>query len=382
MRRLVLLVLAGCAVAPADDPGAVDTAADTDVAAPRCGDLGTPCDLLPARPATVACGAALRDAIVAGEAPPWPDRLSALACFDDLAALAPAPGVVPYAVASPLWSDGADKGRWVVVPPGAALGFRADGPWELPPGTLLLKAFGFAVPDGGDRLVEVRAMVRTQVGWSFASWAWDTGLGDGVRVGERTAFVDLDAVVDGEVVPVSWWLPNDEGCRACHRSLAREVLGPETRQLNVDVGDATLVANQIVAMAAVGLVTDLPASVVGLPAFADPRGDAPVAARARSWLHGQCAHCHQPGGFTAAGLELDLRHDTPLAEMRACDVPRQTAWGPRDHVVIDPGSPDTSLLVERLEVGGVHQMPPGTSVPDREGVALVRRWIAGIDACP
>lgn len=45
------------------------------------------------------------------------------------------------------------------------------------------------------------------------------------------------------------------------------------------------------------------------PAFVNPYGaDGSSAERARSWLHTNCAQCHQPG---AAG-RYDLRHDTPL----------------------------------------------------------------------
>ena len=72
-----------------------------------------------------------------------------------------------YDVNSPLWSDGADKQRAFVLPPGgkihvvscavepsACAGMADDGKWVFPVGTTMVKSFGF---DG--KLVETRLLV-------------------------------------------------------------------------------------------------------------------------------------------------------------------------------------------------------------------------------
>src|SRR5207245_1871206 len=46
----------------------------------------------------------------------FPQLLSATGCVDPLAPSFPAPGLIPYDVNVPLWSDGADKQRWVSLP--------------------------------------------------------------------------------------------------------------------------------------------------------------------------------------------------------------------------------------------------------------------------
>jgi len=45
-----------------------------------------------------------------------PARLSQNGAFSDLANLTPAPGLIPYTVNSPLWSDAAAQHRWIAIP--------------------------------------------------------------------------------------------------------------------------------------------------------------------------------------------------------------------------------------------------------------------------
>ena len=125
--------------------------------------------------------------------------------------------------------------------------------------------------------------------------------------------------------------------------------------------------------------------LAGLPAVPAPTSaDATVEAKARAWLHANCAHCHQPGGWTPPDLDLDLRWDTTLLDARVCDVrvqyplfPRLGLWRMR------PGRPDDSAIYTRLLSEPLSRMPPaGVSWPDPTGVELVRRWITQLDACP
>jgi hypothetical protein len=81
--------------------------------------------------------------------------LSATGCVDPRNASAPAAGLIPYAVAAPLWSDGADKERWLALPNGTTIQVQADGDFSLPPGRVLMKHFRLA----GD-LVETRLFMR------------------------------------------------------------------------------------------------------------------------------------------------------------------------------------------------------------------------------
>ena len=79
--------------------------------------------------------------------------------------------------------------------------------------------------------------------------------------------------------------------------------------------------------------------------------------RVRSYLHGNCAVCHQPGG-ASRGL-FDARITTPLdqtgminGELAAGDL------GIPGAKVVMPGAPEKSILLRRLKDGGFFRMPP------------------------
>ena len=73
-------------------------------------------------------------------------KLSDYGLFSDMAAAQPAPGVVPYDLVNPLFSDHAQKHRFVFVPAGAAADYDASDVFDFPVGTVLIKTFAFA-PD-------------------------------------------------------------------------------------------------------------------------------------------------------------------------------------------------------------------------------------------
>ncbi|NJN53042.1 MAG: hypothetical protein HC809_16040 [Gammaproteobacteria bacterium] len=69
----------------------------------------------------------------------------------------------------PLWSDNADKERWLALPPGGRIRVAEDGDWELPIGSVLVKHFRL-----GARLVETRLFMRHDDGdWGGYSYEWD-----------------------------------------------------------------------------------------------------------------------------------------------------------------------------------------------------------------
>ena len=61
-----------------------------------------------------------------------PRLLSETGIFQSLKDLTPAAGVLPYDVNSPLWSDGAVKRRWLVLPKDSQIGFSATRGVEIP----------------------------------------------------------------------------------------------------------------------------------------------------------------------------------------------------------------------------------------------------------
>ncbi|MEO1575793.1 MAG: thrombospondin type 3 repeat-containing protein, partial [Pseudomonadota bacterium] len=172
--------------------------------------------------------------------------------------------------------------------------------------------------------------------------------------------------------------PSRGQCLACHSNASGRTLGPEIAQLNHDLDyGAHGVGNQLSVLDAMGLIEGgLPGPVEtldALPYYSDE--SAPVADRARGYLHANCAMCHRPGG-PGIGPE-DFRYYVSGPEVNALDV---TPWrgdlGVPGALLLKRGLPEESVLWLRLSNDSFFRMPPlGVSIVDAEGVALIGEWI-------
>jgi len=102
---------------------------------------------------------------------------------------------------------------------------------------------------------------------------------------------------------------------------------------------------------------------------------ADLEARARSYLHANCAQCHVSAGGGNAQMELEFA--TPREKTKLFDVaPVHQKYDLPDARLIAPGAPERSVLLERMARRGPGQMPPlATSLIDREAVKLLSDWI-------
>lgn len=100
-----------------------------------------------------------------------PATLSSTDAFTDLTSLTPIPGLIPYEVNSPLWSDGAHKQRWIAIPSDGVrdsaseqIVFDAEAPWTFPAGTVAIKHFELPTNANSPsqiRRLETRFLVAT-----------------------------------------------------------------------------------------------------------------------------------------------------------------------------------------------------------------------------
>jgi uncharacterized repeat protein (TIGR03806 family) len=312
------------------------------------------------------------DASVAGGSSTIPERLSETGCVNPANPASPASGLIPFRLNTPLWSDGAAKARWMALPDGQNVSVEADGDWQFPRGTVLVKNFLL-----GDQLVETRLLMHHPDGvWAGYTYEWNDAGTDATRVvgGKRRRFGAQD-----------WIYPSETECLRCHTEAAGRSLGPETAQLN---GDFTYpqtgrTANQLATLDAIGVLQPpLGGAPASLPAYSDPMGTTgSIADRARALLHSNCSGCHRPGGPT--GSSMDLRYATALAATNACDVrPARGDLGIADARLIAPGDPARSVLLARDGRRDAAGMPPlGSLVVNQAGLSLLRDWIAGLTSC-
>jgi mono/diheme cytochrome c family protein len=115
-----------------------------------------------------------------------------------------------------------------------------------------------------------------------------------------------------------------------------------------------------------------------MPLWAARKDTDPAAPLARAYLDVNCAHCHQPGGG-ASNSGLDLRWEQPDAHaigIMKRPVAAGRGAGGHDFSIL-PGEPDKSILLFRMDSAepGIAMPELGKSSVDREGVAVVRKWI-------
>jgi uncharacterized repeat protein (TIGR03806 family) len=324
-------------------------------------------------------------ALPACQPPPDVDHpiplLTATGCVDPARPLQPAPGLIYYEVASPLWSDGAAKDRWVSIPAGeqvaleGAGGVIDPGHFRLPPGTVVMKHFSL---DG--KRVETRLITRGPDGWGTYSYRWNEQQTEAVVIGPDEGAVAREVVGPGG--KQIWTYPARSDCTKCHTEEAGFQLGLDLVQLNTAVrypDGATM--NQLASWQRRGL---LPMPPGPLPSpLPSPGGTAgTLEQRARSYLQANCAGCHRPGSQNAL---MDLRWTTSFGDTDTCDVaPAKGDLGVPGARRIVPGQPALSLVSLRMRtLRERFRMPQiGTGVVDLTGAQVVDDWIASLTGCP
>lgn len=344
-------------------------------------------------------GAALGPVRPAPAGAPWP-TLAEWRLFADTARQQPNEGVVRFEVIAPLFTDYADKHRFIWLPEGARLDAAEVGPWSLPVGAIVVKTFAYPVdardPSLGERLIETRLLVHeADAGWVAHTYVYAAGDPDPRRARLKPA---------GDIIPVSWIdatgatrsvdyvVPTANECTECHGALgSTDLLGVRTRQLDRDVTVDGEVVGQLDHLAAALGFTPPPPRDDGA-VMVDPLGDGELTARARAWLDVNCAHCHSAGGEAGQkALLLDWESTDPAVaspiDWGACKVPTSSGGANCERIYdIVPGDPDASVLMCRIEsdVGKVQMPPLGRRLVHAEGVAVIRAWIAGMEptGCP
>ena len=299
----------------------------------------------------------------------------------------PVAGVIPYDLNSALFSDYAEKFRFVKLPPGTSAQYSEDVAFDFPVGTIIAKTFAYPRdardPALGRRLLETRILKREPQGWVGLPYIWNKD--------QTEAHLD----VAGDMVDVRWTdgegrertnnyiIPNANQCKGCHNlSDQMQPIGPKARPLNRDFAYEHGSENQLAHWTRTKALTGSP----------DPK-DAPRLAvwndsatgtldqRARAWLEINCAHCHNPAGPARnSGLDLMASQRMPTQfGIFKTPVAAGRGSGGRDYDFL-PGLPDKSIIPFRIASSDAGIMMPelGKRLVHEEGVELVRQWIAAM----
>jgi hypothetical protein len=305
------------------------------------------------------------------------DTLLATGLCVDAACAQISPGVREYEPRFPLWDDGADKRRWIYLPPGARIDTTDMSRWRFPVGTKVWKEFS----RDGVR-VETRYMTKLLAddaapgAWTYATYLWTAAQSSALPV---TAGVQNALGTQHDV-------PSRADCRACHDEVKpSRVLGFEAFQLDAAAPAGRLDLDDLIAE---GLLTVAPPGAAS-PHFPVPW--TPVETAALGYLHANCGACHNATSTVRDKTPIDLRIQvgrlSPVTATPAyATLVRQpaaipfTEGGTTYTMLLVPDSADTSAVIGRLRSRSALRFMPNVSVElaDPAAEAALRAWIAAL----
>jgi cytochrome c556 len=330
---------------------------------------------------------------------PMPTALSQTGLYSDIASKALAPGVHPFVPTYALWSDGADKKRWVYMPPGSKIQTDANGRgmefWVYPKGFKLWKEFS---RDG--KVIETRLLQKLSdnaTDWYMVAFKWND------------AHTEATAVVDGEMnaMGTAHDIPSQKQCGDCHGSMYDHALGFSAVQLSHDDATGGMTLAKAVELGWFNLPP--PAAGYELPGTE-------VEQKALGYLHANCGTCHNSfskvygaktsmdlwthvdmlgSGIQGTAAYLSLLCDqwpsvknSSAPAITTCEAGHATG-APMD--VPDAGAPKRIAPKDKANSGVYHlmsmrvagaasgQMPPlGTEITDPTGLSQIETWINGL----
>jgi len=311
----------------------------------------------------------------------YPATLTATGLFSDLTDLSPAPGLLPYQINLPFWSDHALKRRWFTIPDASSkMTWSRDGEWSFPTGQIWVKHFDIETTRGNPatrKRLETRVFVKNASGAYGVSYRWNEAGTEANLVAEPGEEFDQSITVNGISHNQRWRIPSRSECMTCHTPQAGFALSTNTRQYNLSSLIPGFSGNQIEVLANAGYFSNKPESSNLLPRHLRPDETAYRAeARVRSYLAVNCAYCHMAGG-TAAPSMWDGRHELTLDETAIIRGNASNNGGNPLNKLVVPGSTVHSILLNRTAASnGFTRMPPlGSNVVDPAGVALLTEWI-------
>ena len=326
--------------------------------------------LFAAAVATAQSGPAVSDpTIMASVNPP---ALSAFGFFDGSAS-EPSSALIPYALRTPLFSDYAEKQRFIHLPAGERITVDETGKLVFPVGTALIKSFGYPTETDGLKIIETRLLLHRPEGWVALPYVWrPDGRDADLRVGGIRVPVHFKSP-KGKDNDISYAVPNKNQCKQCHSSdNAIMPIGPVWQNLLFPRdGDRAALMQQL----------SVPKTALANEAQWDDAKSGTLAQRANAYLRVNCGHCHAPRGSASnSGLILDgSARDVTAYGIGKRPVAAGRASGDMDFI-IEPGYPKRSILINRMNSTdpGIAMPEVGRSTIHDEGVKLLEDWIAAM----
>lgn len=327
------------------------------------------------------------------------EQLSAYGLFEssqDTRAQIRFPGI-EFSPASALFTDYAQKYRFVLIPPGTKTIFRESDGFDFPVGSVLIKSFALPVQaeihnEQTEQLIETRLLIRREFGWKALVYSWidETGLqflDDARRIITGQALI-YTMSINGMDTTFTYQVPDQNQCKICHQSKTADVaklvpIGLKSRHLNHSHPYHEGTMNQLKKWESLSLIEGLPEDLDQLDAIPNwQNSSAPLADRAKGYLDINCAHCHSEGGSAAlSGLRLEYWRELNYQHGICNDAHGWDGGGTSIRYDIVPGFAEDSAIPFRMQAHDARDaMPPlGRQLHHTDAVELIKEWINSME---
>ena len=324
-----------------------------------------------------------------GDGKAFPRKLSETGLFTSVKDHQLAPGVEPFAIATPMWNDHATAVRAAAFPGVGRAKWKNDY-LETPTNAVLVRTVSMEMTAGDSqtsRRIETQLLHFDGLAQRAYTYRWNDAQTDAELVdkdGAETVLEVADAHAPGGRRGQRWRFHARSECIRCHMVRVAEPHGNlnafEPHQLAS--AKAAGGSTELERLTQLGLI-ERGGSTNRFALLVNPQDEAAsLEQRARSYLHANCSHCHRPDAGGAVPMYWSINFEPD--RLKAIDVkPARGEFGIADAKIIAPAHPDHSTLVYRLLTAGSGRMPLiGSSEVDEEGAALVRRWIGTLPGHP
>ncbi|WP_396212228.1 hypothetical protein [Flavobacterium sp.] len=300
----------------------------------------------------------------------------------------PSYGVIPYEPTSELFTDYAEKNRFLWMPEGTKASYSSDSEsLNLPIGAALIKTFYYnnVQPSNTTKIIETRVMIRKSTGWIFAEYVWNDEQTEATLQNSGSSIPISWKDINSIIQTIDYQIPDLNQCLTCHsNNQVVTPIGIKPQSLNSNFSYADGTKNQLQKLIDFGyLENNLPSNIVSVVNYNDTSKSLDL--RVRSYFDINCAHCHQDGGNAAyvPQLRLSFNETANLAKMGVCVSALTEFPGFPRGKLVNPGNIAESYIYFSMNTDlSLNRMPRiGRTIVHQEGIQLVEQWINSLPAC-
>lgn len=317
---------------------------------------------------------------------PYP-KLSDYNLFQgELSDMNPQDDVIPYDILSHLFTDYAQKLRFIWMPDSVSSSYAGDGEiLDFPVGTVIIKHFYYdnVQPADERRIIETRLLIRTEQEWLFADYAWNEEQNEGFY-DPNGSFTDVDFVDENGISrQINYRIPSETECETCHQVDYQPIpIGPKPQGMNMMMNYSSGAMNQLDKWRALGMMDNsLPSSdeIVSVVDYSDETADLEM--RVRSYVDINCSHCHSDGAYCDyRPMRFAFDETGDPENLGVCVTPDDQSIGIDQTHIVSAGAPQNSMLIHRISSTEEAERMPlvGRTIVHEESIQLIEEWISSL----